>query len=175
MSFIRPEAQAALWRWREVLVGGLLLAFAALWASSSFGVYQIMAIILGLIALVVIVIGFQRARFRSAAGGQGLVQVDEQQVTYFGPLSGGTLALAEIAALSLNRQSTPAYWQLVPLQGNPLMVPVDAAGADALFDVFSNLPGLKTEKMLHALNHGADAQIVIWRIPDVQARAASLH
>ncbi|MEM9579854.1 MAG: hypothetical protein AAF891_04145 [Pseudomonadota bacterium] len=175
MSFVRPEAQAALWRWRETLVGIGLMGFALLWAANSFGPLRIMALVGAALAIMLMFVGFQRARFRSAAGGQGVVQVDEQQITYFGPLSGGTLALADIGALSLNRQSTPYYWQLVPLQGTPLLVPVDAAGGDALFDVFSNLPGLKTEKMLHALNHGADGQIVIWRRADVQARAAQLH
>lgn len=175
MSFIRDDAQKTLWQWREVVAGTIALAVMLFWAASSFGVFRIMALVLAGLALVLIIAGVQRARFRGTQDGLGLVQVDERQITYFGPLSGGTIALADIGALSLNRQSDPAHWQLVPLQGAPLIIPVDASGADGLFDAFAGLPGLRTEKMLHALNHGAKVQIVIWRRPDVQDRARSLH
>lgn len=175
MSFVRPEARRAMWRWRETLVGGAGLCVMALWASTSFGVFRIIALVLVALCLVLVIAGVQRARFRGSQSGQGVVQVDERQLTYFGPLSGGTMALAEIGAISLNNASTPAHWQLVPLQGQALTIPVDASGADALFDAFSGLPGLRTEKMLHALKQGGSTQIVIWRRPDVHDRARALH
>jgi len=168
MTFIRDDARAALWQWREVLAGGGGLILMAIWAANSFGVFRIMALVLAAMCLVLIIAGVQRARFRGAQDGLGVVQVDERQITYFGPLSGGTMALADVGAISLNRASTPAHWQLVPLQGQVLTIPVDAKGSDALFDAFAGLPGLRTERVLHALNHGAATQIVIWRRPDVR-------
>lgn len=175
MSFVRPAARNALWQWRETLAGLALLVTALVWAGGSFGVYRILALVLTAIAVIIVVAGIQRARFRGAQDGQGVVSVDERQITYFGPLTGGTIALADIGALSLNKQSAPPHWQLVPLHGEALRIPVDAHGADSLFDAFAGLPGLGTERMLHALNHGAKTQIIIWRRPDVHDRARALH
>ncbi len=175
MSFIRPDAQAALWRWREVLVGAAGLTLAGAWALGSFGIFRWLAFALCAAALLLIAAGIQRGRFRGAGGGSGVVQVDERQITYFGPLSGGSISLSEIGAISLDHSSSPAHWLLVPLQGDALRIPVNAQGADTLFDAFAGLNGLKTERMLRALKEGETGQIVIWRRPDVQARAAQLH
>lgn len=175
MSFIRPEAEAAIWRWREVLAGCGLLVLGSVWAVGSIGIFRWLALVICAAAVLLIAAGIQRGRFRGAGGGSGVVQVDERQITYFGPLSGGTIALAEIGAITLDHTGSPAHWLLVPLQGDPLRIPVNAQGSDTLFDAFSGLDGLKTERMLRALKEGETGQIVIWRRPDVQARAAQLH
>jgi len=43
------------------------------------------------------------------------------------------------------------------------MIPVDADGADALFDAFASLPGLKTEHMLGQLRAAPDRPVLIWQ------------
>ena len=48
MSFIRPEATATLWRWREVLVGAALAVLALWWLAGPQG-------LLGMIAPVLLV------------------------------------------------------------------------------------------------------------------------
>lgn len=175
MSFIRPEARATLWRWREVLAGSVMAAIGALWAMSSFGVLFWLACGLAGLGGILVVLGVQRTRFRGAGGGAGVVQVDERQVTYYGPLSGGAVALSELGVLSLDGRATPAHWQLVPEGGGTLQIPVDAEGADALFDAFSTLPGLRTARLLGALDKPRGVHTVIWRRADVQKRVQSLH
>lgn len=175
MSFVRPEARAAIWRWREVLIGALSACLALGWAFGSFGLVQGIALILLLVSLLLIFAGIQRARFRGRGGGQGVVQVIEGQVSYFGPLTGGAIAMSELAALSLDGSAKPSHWLLVPEQGEALQIPVSAEGADALFDAFTGLPGLKTEHLLRIKQTQAARISVIWRRDDVQKRIDTLH
>ncbi|MGH1578236.1 hypothetical protein [Planktotalea sp.] len=175
MSFIRPEARKAIWRWREVLSGCLLAVLAAIWAMSSFGFVRVVALLFLALTILVVLAGIQRARFRGRGGGQGVVQVIEGQVTYYGPLSGGAVAISELAALSLDGRSKPAHWLLVPDQGNALEIPVSAEGSDALFDAFSGLKGLKTEHLLRIKQTDERRLHVVWRRQDLQARINTLN
>ncbi len=175
MSFIRPEARASLWRWREVLFGAALAGLAGFWALNAFGILRALAFILLALAVLMILTGIQRARFRGRGGGQGVVQVIEGQVSYYGPLTGGAVALSELAALSLDGRSTPAHWLLVPTQGATLQIPVSAEGADALFDAFTGLRGLRTEHLLRLKQAQAPQLQVVWRRKDVQAIINALH
>lgn len=163
MSLFRPEAKAALWRWREVLTGGGLALIGLYWGLTTFGVLKWIGWVLVAVGAALIFAGLQRVRFRGASGGAGIVQVVEGQISYFGPLTGGVVALTELAGLALNPREKPAAWVLSQHGQPDVLIPVDAEGADALFDVFSALPGMKTERMLSALrSEGADP-IVIWR------------
>ncbi len=171
---IRPEAKDQLMRWREALTGGALLLLGLWWLAGPGQLLTIPAIVMIIAGLALIRIGFQRARFRSAGAGPGSVRVDEGQVAYFGPLTGGVIALGELQALSLDRRQHPAHWRLKQPGQNELMIPVNAEGAEALFDAFATLPGLKTARMLDALNgraeSGGEQQVVIWH-RDLSAHA----
>ena len=153
-------AIAALGLWL-VLGPGLLLAVPGY------------ALILGGVAG--IWLGVQRARFRGAGGGAGAVQVDEGQITYFGPLTGGTVALREMNCLSLERTMFPAHWRLDQPGQNSLLIPVNAAGSEALFDAFASLPGLRTERMLTELHATQHQAVVIWRRSGGQLETPLLH
>ncbi len=175
MGFLRPEARAFLWRWREVLIGGAVLLFG-LWLVVGPGFLLAVLGYAGMIAGgLAIWLGIQRARFRGAGGGAGAVQVDEGQVTYFGPLTGGSVALRELVRLTLDRQLFPAHWRLEQ-QGQPaLLIPVNAAGADALFDAFATLPGLQTERMLQELHATPHQAVVIWQKSAMAPAGITLH
>ena len=166
MSFIRPEAHAALLRWREALVG-LAVLVLGLWWASGFGLLKWLGLGVAVIGGVLIVAGVQRARFRGAQGGPGVVQVDEGAVVYYGPLNGGAVAMRDITRLALDGSSHPAVWVLTQAGQEPLMIPVNAEGSDALFDAFATLPGLKTEAMLARLREKPDHPVVIWQKPGV--------
>lgn len=86
MSFVRPEARAALWRWREVLVGLVVAAIGLWWALAAHGLVQWVGGAVLLTGLALILLGIQRGRFRTGTGGPGVVRVDEGLITYFGPL-----------------------------------------------------------------------------------------
>ena len=106
MSFVRPEARAALWRWREVRrragwprsgCGGLGWRDPAL--AGIRGAADAQAVLT--------IMGVQRARFRHGGGGPGVVRVDEGQVAYFGPLTGGVVAIRDLDSLTLDPSGHP--------------------------------------------------------------------
>lgn len=162
MNFIRPEAQAALWRWRELIAAGMMLALGLKWALWGLGFWAAAGWALTAIGVIAAVIGGQRLRFRLGQGGPGVVQVDEGQITYFGPLTGGSVAVRELARVGIDHGARPAHWVLEQPGEPALFIPVNAGGADDLFDAFSALPGLKVEKMLAELRSAGTHQAVIW-------------
>lgn len=168
MSFIRPEARSVIWRWREVLVALAVLVLGALWAFGTYGLLHVLGYAVLVLGAVMLLAGVQRVRFQGGDGGPGVVQVDEGQVAYFGPLTGGTVALAEMTALRLDPTAHPAHWVLVQPGQAELQVPLNAKGAEALFDAFASLPGIRTERMLAQMKRGANRPVLIWQ------RAAAL-
>ncbi|WP_372885396.1 hypothetical protein [Shimia sp.] len=169
MSFIRPEARAALWRWREVLLGAAVVLLGLYWAS-GFGLLRWLGVAVVVAGLALLMAGVQRGRFRVGQGGLGLVQVDERQITYFAPKGGGVVALEDLFCVLLDGSATPAVWVLHHPGRAELRIPVTAEGADALFDAFAVLPGLRTEHMLAQLRQKPHHPVVIWSKPGV-----SLH
>lgn len=175
MNFIRPDAAAGLTRWREALYGGAVLLLGLFWIFGSQGLLYLLGFPVALIGLVLIWVGIQRARFRSSADGVGAVQVDEGQISYFGPLTGGATALADMERLTLVRSLKPAHWRLDTPQQPSLLIPVNAAGSEALFDAFATLQGLQTERMLAELNKSDDQPVVIWERHSLRPPHLSLH
>ncbi|WP_338549176.1 hypothetical protein [Roseovarius phycicola] len=162
MSFIRPEAAANLFRWREALIGLAVLALGAWWALTLNGILSWVGMAFCVAGLVLTVTGLQRGRFRSNTGGPGIVQIDEGRVTYFGPLTGGSIDLSEMTELALDPTGQPAHWRLSQPGQPQLFIPVSATGNDALFDAFSSLPGLRSETLVAAANNKLTIPTRIW-------------
>ena len=165
MSFIRPEARAAVAQWREALIGAVVLLVGVWWAS-GIGLTKWLGVALVAAGAVLIVSGIQRARFRVGKGGPGVVQVDEGEVAYFGPLNGGTVAIRSLSRVVLDGRSSPPVWALYQPGQAPLHIPVNAEGSDALFDAFASLDGIRTENMLTQLKATPDHPVVIWAKDD---------
>ncbi len=162
-AFLRPAARAAVWRWREVIFAGLILALGLWWGFQSYGFVRWVAGLLGLVGLLTGLIALQRLRFAMGGGGPGVVQVDERQLAYFGPLSGGVIDLPDLVRVDLDPTGKPAHWVLTDLAGQVVHIPVNAAGAEALFDVFAALPGIRTGRMLELLQHNPAGRVLIWQ------------
>ncbi len=162
MSFIRPAAQAHIMRWREVLIGGALMALGTYWALGVGQLLGWVGVVVIIVGSALCVIGVQRSRFRIGGDGPGVVRVDEGQIAYFGPLTGGAIATSELERLVLDSSAKPAHWVLDQPGQSSLHIPVTAEGADALFDVFSALPGLKTERLLSEMKRNSALPQVIW-------------
>ncbi|MEL7461905.1 MAG: hypothetical protein AAFX45_03265 [Pseudomonadota bacterium] len=162
MSFVRPELQAVAWRWRETLVGaagallGGYLALTGTLAAQIIGA----ALIIG--GALLGVAGVQRARFRRGGLGLGVVSLDEGRLAYFGPTEGGVIAVAALSGVDLMVGSDTSVWELEAADGSRLAVPLDAAGAEVLFDVFGGLPGLNTASMLSAVEAARPGRTMIW-------------
>lgn len=175
MSFIRPEAKAALWRWREILVA-LAVGLTGLgWVVGHGGLLGWTGAVLLIAGAVLAIVGVQRARFRTGAGGPGLVLIDEGEITYMGPLTGGTVSAPDLERLALDPTARPAHWVLDQPGHPPLMIPVNAEGAENLFDVFSALPGLRTERMLAELQGKSAHPVVIWERQPMRPEGLPLH
>ncbi len=163
MSLIRPEAAAALVQWRDALIGAVLAGLGLWWALAARGILGWVGWALLPIGLLLLWVGIRRARFHSGRGGLGVVTVDESAVAWMGPFHGGALSLAELDRLELDPTLQPPVWRLTAPGEPPLEIPVNAEGADALFDAFAQLPGLDTPKMLAELRGGAQAPVTIWQ------------
>lgn len=160
---IRPELKSGLWRWRETLIGAGVATVGFYLAVSGFGLVQMLGFSMVVAGAVLMFAGFQRARFRVGDGGPGVVQVDEGQVTYFGPFDGGSVAIRQLTLLELDPKTRPASsWVLTEPGQPPLAIPTTAEGADALFDVFAALDGIRTERMLAELQKEPKRRVTIW-------------
>jgi len=175
MNFIRPDAARAIRRWRESLVGIAVVILGLIWVFGRPGLLQFLGYPVVIIGVIFILVGIQRARFRTQDNGAGAVQVDEGQITYFGPLTGGATALADMERLTLDRNLKPAHWRLDSPGTPALLIPVNAAGSDALFDAFATLPGLRTERMLSEMNTSEHQAVVIWERSPLRPAHVRLH
>ena len=175
MTFFRPEAKAAVWRWREVLFGVFVIVLGVWFVTGPGFLLAVPGYALVAAGGALMWIGVQRGRFRGKGDGAGAVQVDEGQVSYFGPLTGGSVALRELQSLTLDGTLFPPHWRLNQ-EGSPaLLIPVNAAGSEALFDAFATLPGLKTERMLSTLKANPHQAVVIWQRGRLRPEGALLH
>ena len=160
---IRPEIKDGLWRWREVLFALGVAALGLWWGSVSFGIVQWIGWVLVIVGVGLAIAAAQKVRFRGTSDGAGVVTLDERRVTYLGPLDGGVADLDLMVQLDL----TPApAWRLINGDGNYIDIPTDAMGVEALFDVFTALPGMKTEYMLSVLSRTRAAQMTVWMAPE---------
>lgn len=177
MQFLRPEALAALHRWRDAIAGLALIALGGFWAGGGRGVLAYLGVALLVPGAALVISGIRRARFLGARQGQGpgIVLVDEGEITYMGPLSGGTVALAELDRLVLDPSGRPSHWVL-ERDGHPaLHIPVNADGAEQLLDAFVLLPGLRTGRMLEKMAEGPGYPTVIWQRETARRPGLPLH
>lgn len=165
MSFVRPEARAALARWREALWGGAVVVLGLWWGFGASGVLSWIGFAALAAGVALTATGVQRARFRGDAGGPGVVQVTEGQIAYFGPRTGGAVAMTELSELALATSAGNRGWILRQPNQPDLEIPLDAEGADRLFDAFASLPGIRTERMLARMREDTADPVVIWRRP----------
>ena len=142
MPLIRPEVTDLIWRAREVVWAGLVVALGG-WLIALGGYVLIpLGAVIGGIGLVLAVTALRRMRFEQSVAAPGLVELDEAQVGYMGPEVGGYLSLNELVELRLLSLRGRRVWRLKQADGQALLIPVDAKGAERLFDAFANLPGM---------------------------------
>jgi hypothetical protein len=162
MSFLRPEALADLHRWREV-AAAVALGVAGVWFLSRGGYFFApLAVLTLVLAAGWGLIGLRRIRFQRPIAAPGVVEVDEGQVGYLGPSFGGYVALRELVELRMIRVQGQPHWRLKQSDGQVLIIPAAAAGAEQLFDAFSALPGVDMSAISAALDAPGDTHLV-WR------------
>ncbi|SFI95355.1 hypothetical protein [Jannaschia pohangensis] len=160
---IRPEAKARLLRWREALIGASC-AVAGLWLwLATAGLPALFGAVAMAIGAVLILSGMRRARFRSTHQDPGIVRIVEGRISYMGPVTGGSVALDDLVAVTLLRDDTGAAWCLTPEAERDLVIPEGAIGAEGLLDALAPLPGLDSGAMVRAVQSRTGASITVWR------------
>lgn len=160
---IRDHVRALIACWAEVLAAALLL-LAGLWFVLLGGWFLVpLGGLTLMVAAVWAVQAWRRLRFAARAGTAGLVQVDEAQIAYFSASGGGFIALPDLSELRLVALGSARMWRLKQTDGQALLIPVTATGAELLFDALSTLPGMDTGALVGALESpDAPALRPIW-------------
>ena len=162
MGLIREEIIAVAHRGRELIAAGLV-ALAGLWLMwlGGYLLFPLGAVILALCAIWGVQT-WRRLRFSQDLSAPGMVEVDEGQVGYLGPTFGGFVALPDLGELRILMVQGQRLWRLKQSDGQALLIPVSAAGADRLFDAFASLPGMDSQALVAAAG-GQAGDSVVWR------------
>lgn len=170
MSIIRPDMRRHIRRWGEVGAALVVaLAGGALMRAGGYFLFPVGAA-LTLLALGWALTAFRRLSFQRDVAAPGVVEVVEGQVGYFGPNFGGFIALADLTELRLAEFHGTQHWRLRTSDGEVLLIPTEASGADKLYDAFATLPGIDMAALAAALDNRT-ATLPLWRrpVPRLQA------
>lgn len=184
MSFIRPQITRALWRLHEALTAGAVL-LCGLWLVWMGGWLLVPAgLALAALGASLLRHALARLRFHQATHAPGMVELDEAQLGYLGPQSGGFISLHEASELRLVVIRGRRLWRIKQADGQAMLVPIDAQGAAQLFDAFAALPGMDVTALAAAASPGAGAltggqdlaaadpqMLLVWRRPGAQGLA----
>jgi hypothetical protein len=159
---MRPEVHLVLQRYAEVIAAGAAGLFGAwlVWL----GGYLLLPLGLFLIAIAALwaLQALRRLSFVREVEAPGLVEVDEGQIGYLGPTFGGYLALPELVELRRVTLYRQQLWRLKQADGQAMLIPLGARGAEKLFDAFAALPGIDMQALAAAASsEGSDT--VVWR------------
>jgi hypothetical protein len=97
-----------------------------------------------------------------------MVDVDERQITYFGPLGGGSISINELVRVNIRTSdlgplAPDLYWDFFDDGGTSLTIPGDAEGVEQIFDALSALKGVDYEAVTNAAGTTEDQFFTVWR------------
>ncbi|WP_208353750.1 hypothetical protein [Pseudaestuariivita rosea] len=176
MSFIRPEVQHFIRRWREVIAGLVVMLFGVYLLIAGVGLQVALGGVLVVGGLVGGLAGYRRARFATGSGGVGVVELDERLITYFAPQGGRSVSIDDLVRLEVRTTNkgpfvNDLFWYLHSSDSyTPLIIPNDAKGVECMFDVINALPGADYKTATTAMTSAENANFVIW-----QKSAVALH
>jgi hypothetical protein len=171
---IRPAAALHVKRWAEIALAAAFAALGVYFITRGGYVLPALGAVLAIAALPMAIAAYRRLKFTQNISGEGLIEVVEGELRFFAPQSeqgqdatlGGFINLPDLAELRLVHIDHRRFWRMKTTDGQALIVPVDAAGHPALFDVFANLPRIDSAALLDALTNppvtGSAVQ-TLWR------------
>tara|TARA_Y100000385_G_scaffold92190_1_gene95183 strand:+ start:610 stop:1098 length:489 start_codon:yes stop_codon:yes gene_type:complete len=149
--------------WREPLTAIVLAALGLYWIINSHGILYTIGFGFLITGTTLAYAGYQRIRFKRAETGGGLIDFTEGQISYFGPKTGAIFSIDEINCLILDQSNSYSKWIVEITAGNKVEIPTNVKGNEVLFDIFNNLEGFRTEKMLEALSSSESIKTVLWQ------------
>jgi hypothetical protein len=175
VSFLRPEAVAAVRRYAEPAVYAAIAALC-FWkglAAAAAGQWLGLALLApGALAAFAAIGTGERALIarRSARAGPGLVSVQEGRISYLGPHGGATVAVDALVRIDIvadpgGRPSHSPRWELTDEEGQRVSIPASAANAAALLDSLGALPGFNNMAAVLAMQADGPGRRAIWRRP----------
>ncbi|MCF6444390.1 hypothetical protein [Nereida sp. MMG025] len=173
MSFIRPAARDAIWRFRDVGIGVVVIALGAYFGLTRFGLASYAGWGLAALGLAFLWEGVQRARFPYGRDGAGVVEVTERQIAYFGPDGGGVVSIEDLIRVSMFRHRGLLLWEFEAKSAPTLTIPNNARNAESLFDALGVLSGVDYDAAARAPQSDAPMTL-IWQAPSASAHTA-LH
>lgn len=168
MPLIRPEVTGWILRWREVIFSMFIVA-AGLWLFNLGGVfYPVVGFLAALLGAGLGYTAWRRVRFPAGAGGAGVVEVDERQITYFSPSGGRAVSIDALVRVEIETHSAgpfqpDLFWIFYSDGESPLRIPGGASGTEGLFDALSALPGADYAAASQAATSAEQALFVIWQ------------
>ena len=78
-------------------------------------------------------------------------------------LSAHTIQKSRDRRRTLDQSNSYSKWIVEITAGNKVEIPTNVKGNEVLFDVFNNLKGFRTEKMLEALSSSESIKTVLWQ------------
>lgn len=170
MSFFRPEALARLrWLAEPALTGAGALLLGGMGLERIAGQTLIGGLLLlgsaGLAGWCLAALARRWMSRGAGADGPGVVEIAERRIGYFGPETGGVVALDGLVAVLARTDGAGgvAAWELVPSEERPLVVPAGARGAEALPDALAALPGFDALSAMRRLTRAEGERVVLWR------------
>lgn len=161
---IRPELAERLRPWAETLSALVAVVFG-LWVVSLGGwVFRPVGSAIALIAAIWAMDARRRMRFHSNASAPGVVELDEGAIRYLAPdrVLGGEIALRDLSEIRLMRLNNRLHWRLKAIDGQAMLIPVDAQGAETLASAFASLPGLDMGRLATALSTPGPTIQTLW-------------
>ncbi|WP_166418459.1 hypothetical protein [Cochlodiniinecator piscidefendens] len=166
MSFIRPELRDAMWRWRESVQGGGVIALGVWVFLSSRGWVVWLGLLLIILGCALVSAGIIRGRLRSFRNGPGVIEVVERQLTYFSPIGGSAVSLDDVTKIELQGSGVSIFWCFhVPGQA-PLRIPATAQGAEQLLDALASFSGVNYDNIVKASQTSDHHLFLIWKKGD---------
>lgn len=149
---IRADLAATLNRLCEPIAAGGVAAIG-LWIATLGGLFFVpLGLLVAALGAGFGVIALRRLRFAAIGEAPGVVEVVEGQITYLGPEIGGMVGLPDLVELRLLTLRGRRFWRLKQADGQALLIPVEATGAERLYDAFASLPGIDTAALVAALH-----------------------
>ncbi|MGV8953329.1 MAG: hypothetical protein ACOH2M_19690 [Cypionkella sp.] len=148
---IRPELRAAIFRLREVILGAVIAALGLYLILLGGYLFTPLGIAVAGFGAAWTLLAYRRLRFAQTIAAPGVIEVDEAQVSYLAPNGGGFISINDLLEIRLLTLRGRRVWRLKQLDGQALLIPIDATGADRLFDAFASLPEMNTGDLIAAL------------------------
>ncbi|MBA4490553.1 hypothetical protein H1S04_07195 [Paracoccus sp. S1E-3] len=164
---IRPE----LARWlapRREFFAALAGMALGLWVATRGGWFLgALGLMLGALCLGWAIDSRRRLAFRRDIAAPGVLDIDEGEIRYFAARAlGGSVALRDLTEIRLLRLNGQDNWRLKTRDGQALLIPVEARGAEQLADAFTALPGVDMGRITGALaQKGGPSLRVVWTAP----------